>query len=46
VLHTVAFAFITVISVYVVLDLEYPRSGLIRIDTFDQVLVDVRESMN
>ena len=45
-LHTIAFAIITVISVYVVLDLEYPRSGLIRINTFDQVLVDVRESMN
>jgi hypothetical protein len=46
VLHTIAFAFITAVSVYVVLDLEYPRSGLIRIDAFDQVLVEVRESMN
>jgi hypothetical protein len=45
-LHTIAFAFITVVSVYVILDLEYPRSGLIRIDAFDQVLMDVRSSMN
>lgn len=46
VLHTVAFAIVTVLSVYVVLDLEYPRSGLIRIHVFDQVLVDVRNNMN
>jgi hypothetical protein len=32
--------------VYVIFDLEYPRLGLIRIGVFDQVLVDVRESMN
>jgi hypothetical protein len=46
VLHTIAFALVTVISVYVVLDLEYPRSGLIRIEAFDQVLADVRNSMH
>jgi hypothetical protein len=28
-----------------ILDLEFPRLGLIRIDSFDQVLVDVRQSM-
>jgi hypothetical protein len=32
--------------VYVILDLEYPRLGLIRVDAFDQVLVNVRDSMN
>jgi len=46
VLHTIAFALVTVVSVYVVLDLEYPRSGLIRIEAFDQVLADLRDSMN
>jgi len=30
---------------YVILDLEYPRLGLIRVDTADQVLVDLRNSM-
>jgi len=29
----------------VILDLEYPRVGLIRLDAADQLLVDVRESM-
>ena len=30
---------------YVIIDLEYPRFGLIRVDAFDQVLVDLRQSM-
>jgi hypothetical protein len=30
---------------FVILNLEYPRRGVIRIDAIDQVLVDVRESM-
>jgi len=32
-------------SVYVIVDLEFPRAGLIRVDAFDQVLVDVRQTM-
>jgi len=32
-------------AVYVILDFEYPRFGLIRIDKFDRVLVDVRAAM-
>ena len=41
----IAFAAVTSFTVYVILDLEYPRLGLIRIDAFDQVLVEVRERM-
>jgi len=43
--HILGFAFILTITVYVIMDLEYPRLGLIRVDSFDQVLVDVRTSM-
>lgn len=43
--HVLAFAGIMAASVYLILDLEYPRVGLIRIDTFDQVLADLRQSM-
>lgn len=43
--HITAFAFITVIAVYVVLDIEYPRRGFIRLDAYDQVLVELRQSM-
>lgn len=45
-LHEVGFAFVLSASVYLILDLEYPRFGLIRIDTMDQLLVDVRASFD
>jgi hypothetical protein len=44
-LHIVGFSLILSISVYVILDLEFPRLGLIRVDAFDHYLVDVRSSM-
>jgi hypothetical protein len=44
-MHTLGFAAILAISVYVILDLEYPRAGLIKIDSYDQVLIDVRKAM-
>jgi hypothetical protein len=44
-IHTVAFATVVAATVYVILDLEYPRIGLIRVDAVDQVLVDLRRSM-
>lgn len=45
-IHTLAFALILAFTVYLILDLEYPRFGLIRLEHFDQVLVDLRNSMN
>jgi hypothetical protein len=44
-LHMVVFATIVSITVYVILDIEYPRQGLFRIDTVDQALTDLRKSM-
>lgn len=44
-IHKVGFAAIVAITVYVTLDMEYPRLGLIRIDGIDQVLVDARAAM-
>ena len=44
-LHILAFVAIMGVTVYVILDLEFPRLGLIRIDSFDQVMVNLRESM-
>jgi hypothetical protein len=45
-LHIFGFTVITVIVVYVILDVEYPRSGLIRLEASDQLLVQVRENMH
>ena len=44
--HMIAFAVVMTAAVYVILDIEYPRLGLIRVDDFDQALVALRTSMN
>jgi hypothetical protein len=44
-MHIIAFVLISVITVYVILEIEYPRVGLIRMNAYDQVLVDLRQSM-
>jgi hypothetical protein len=41
----VAFAVTMALSLYVIVDLEFPRLGFIRLDVWDQLLVDVRTSM-
>lgn len=43
--HMLAFALILAFIFYVILDFEYPRLGLIRIDDFDSLIVQVRSSM-
>ena len=44
-LHIITFTAITVIIVYVMLDVEYPRTGLIRLESADQLLLDARAAM-
>jgi hypothetical protein len=44
--HIIAFAAIVAITMYVIMDIEYPRLGLIRVDAFDQTMVQLRQSMN
>lgn len=44
-LYSLGHAVILAGTIYVILDLEFPRLGLIRVDAFDQVLVDVRKGM-
>jgi hypothetical protein len=44
-IHILCFSVITIIVVYVILDVEYPRAGLIRLEASDQMLVQVRENM-
>lgn len=46
ILHLVGFAATTTVAFYLILDLEYPRLGLIRVTDFDQALIDLRASMN
>lgn len=44
-LHMLVFACAIATSVFVILNLEFPRLGLIRIEVADQALVDVLEGM-
>ena len=44
-LHTIVFAGMMSLAVYVIIDLEFPRLGLIRVDAADEVLIDLRKSM-
>ena len=46
VLHIFAFATVIALSVYVILDIEFPRLGLIQVRGFDKALIDLRASMN
>jgi hypothetical protein len=39
------FALVMSVSVYVIIDIEFPRLGFIRVDAFDQALVELRASM-
>jgi hypothetical protein len=44
-LHVLGFAFVLSVTVYVILDIEYPRIGLIRMDDSDQLMHQLREGM-
>jgi hypothetical protein len=44
-MHMTVYALIMASTLYVILDMEYPRFGLIRVDAADQLLIDVRNSM-
>lgn len=44
--HGTAFVLVMTLTVYVIVDFEFPRVGIIRIHGFEQVLVDLRQEMN
>jgi hypothetical protein len=45
-LHVFGFAAVMALSIYLILDIEYPRLGLVRIDMFDQAVTDLRATMD
>ena len=44
-LHMIGFALMMTVTIYVILDLDHPRVGLIRLDYVDQAMTDVRAAM-
>lgn len=45
-IYIVSYVAITAFTIYVIIDLELPRVGLIRVDNFDFMMVEVRSQMN
>jgi len=43
--HTISFAAVMALTIYVIVDIEYPRFGLINVRGADRVLVELRESL-
>jgi hypothetical protein len=44
-LPMLGFAVTVAVTVYVIIDIEYPRLGLIRVDAIDRVLMELRATM-
>jgi hypothetical protein len=44
-LHLLLYAFVVAFTVYALLDLEDPRSGLIRLDAAERALTELRDSI-
>jgi hypothetical protein len=44
-IHITVFSAVMAITVYVIIDIEYPRFGIIRVSGADRVLEELRESM-
>jgi len=43
--YTLCFVAITAYTLYVIIDLEFPRIGMIRVDAFDHFLVEARDGL-
>jgi hypothetical protein len=44
-IHILGFAMVLALTVYVIVDVEFPRFGLVQVRAFDHVLVELRQSM-
>lgn len=45
-IHTVSYVLLTALTIYIIINLEYPRTGFIRLNNFDQILTDARDHNN
>ena len=45
-LHALGFATVMTAAIFITLDLEYPRFGFLRIDKMDEVLVELRHTLD
>lgn len=45
ILHFISYAFVIAITIYIIIDMEFPRLGFIRVDSFDTVLTELYHDM-
>jgi len=45
-IHIIGFTLTMALAVNIIINIEYPRRGMIRLDSFDQSLRELRQSMN
>lgn len=43
--HIVAFTLVISVTVFVIIDIEHPRRGFIKVDSADQVLIELRDTL-
>lgn len=44
-IHILSYVAITAITLYIIIDMEFPRLGLITVNSYDQILVDLNEKL-
>lgn len=45
-IHVSFYVILTAVTIYIIINLEYPRVGFIRTSSFDQAIIDVRDHTN
>ncbi|MDR3478635.1 MAG: DUF4239 domain-containing protein [Gammaproteobacteria bacterium] len=45
-IHIITYVAITAVILYVIIDMEFPRFGLITVTSYDKILIDFRKSIN
>jgi hypothetical protein len=45
-IHILSYIFITAVVLYIIIDMEFPRYGLITVTSYDRILIDFRDSVN
>lgn len=43
--NIMTFTLVISAAIYVIIDIEYPRYGLVRVEAFDQLLIDLKQTM-
>lgn len=45
-IHTICYIALTAVTIYIIMNLEFPRTGFIQYEYFDKIITDVRDHSN